>query len=105
MICKKCDLEKQSQYCSNCRIKTPTLFTKTFSETITITDWLRNLFKSREKINNKPIKEIEQYVGNKDKDVISEFKRIRSKGTPTIVIHRLWRQFHGVFRKVHEHTK
>jgi hypothetical protein len=75
------------------------------TESITITESLRSLMKSSAKIGNKSVREIEQYVGNKDEDVISEFERLRDKGSKTKVIHRLWRRFGNVFKKVHEHEK
>lgn len=75
------------------------------TDSIAITDSLRSLMKSGNKVGNKSAKEIEQYVGNKDRDVISEFERLRENGKKTKVIHRLWRRFGDVFKKVHEHEK
>jgi len=75
------------------------------SDTASLDDSQRNLMKSGKKINGKPKKEIEQYVGNKDKDVISEFERIRKKEQKTKVIHRLWRKLGNKFKKVHKHEK
>jgi hypothetical protein len=75
------------------------------TDSIAITDSLRSLMKSGNKVGNKSAKEIEQYVGNKDRDVISEFERLRENGKKTKVTHRLWRRFGDVFKKVHEHEK
>lgn len=76
------------------------------TETIQISDNARNLAKSGERLSNgKPKREIEQYVGNKDEAVVSEFERIREEGEKTKVIHRLWRRFGNIFKKVHEHEK
>lgn len=61
--------------------------------------------KSGEKVNGKPRREIEQYVGNRDQNIISEFERLREYGKPTRVIHRLWRRIGNIFRTVHEHDK
>jgi hypothetical protein len=83
-------------YCNNCK-QEKTIFIKEFQEKICLGDKSRNLMKSVEKILGKPKKEIEQYIGNKDKDVISEFERIRGNNK-TIVIHRLWRRFGSVFK-------
>lgn len=77
-----------------------------FTEKIQINDKARNLAKSGKRLNSgKPRKEIEQYIGNKDKDVISEFERKRKEGEKTKVIHRLWRKLGNTFKKVHEHEK
>jgi len=102
--CMNCGSEKEEQFCNKCNSKTPTLVSKVLSENISLTDSLRNLMKSGEKINGKPKREVEQYVGNKYKDVISEFERIRSNDKTT-VMHRLWRRFNGILNKVHEHEK
>ncbi|MFA5925615.1 MAG: hypothetical protein WC831_01665 [Parcubacteria group bacterium] len=75
------------------------------SESIKLDDWSRNLGKSGEKVKGKPKREIEQYVGNRDKNVVSEFERLREKNKKTKVIHRLWRRFGNIFKKVHEHEK
>lgn len=75
------------------------------TDSITITDSLRSLMKSGDKVGSKSAKEIEQYVANKDKNVISEFERLRESGKKTKIIHRLWRRFGDVFKKVHEHEK
>jgi len=80
-------------------------YSKEFFDVITMNDWLRNLFKSAQKIGNKTIREIEQYVGNKDRNVVSEFERLRRKGQGTEVTHRLWRRLSNGFKKVHEHKK
>lgn len=104
MICKNCGLEKTTQYCNKCNSKTPTLFMKECLESIFLIDKSRSLMKSGEKISGKPKREVEQYVGNKNKDVISEFERIRN-GNKTKVIHRLWRRYGDIFKKVHEHKK
>ena len=61
--------------------------------------------KSGEKVGSKPKKEVEQYVGNRDRDVVSEIERMREKGEKTRVIHRLWRRCGNIFKKVHEHEK
>lgn len=105
MTCRRCNLEKKSRYCDNCDAETPTAFSKEFTEIIFFKDWMRNHFKSGERVDNKSIREVEQYVGNKDKNVVSEFEKLRYKGKKTLVIHRLWRRFGNSFRKVHEHKK
>lgn len=76
------------------------------SETINHKESLKNLSKSGEKLKNgKSKREVEQYVGNKEKKVVSEFERIREEGKKTKVTHKLWRRFGNVFKKVHEHEK
>ncbi|MCK5413277.1 MAG: hypothetical protein KAI57_02775 [Candidatus Pacebacteria bacterium] len=104
MICKNCNSKKSERYCSECNSDTPTLYIKAIQENTSMHDSLRNLQKSHEKIRGKPKREIEQYVGNKDENVISEFERIRSSDKTT-VIHRLWRRIDNHFKKVHEHKK
>lgn len=105
MICNICGSKKNMRYCNKCKFKTSTAFSKKFIENVSLNDRLRNFMKSEEKINGKSKKEIEQYVGNKDKDIISEFERIRNNNKKTRVIHRLWRRFGNIFKKVHEHEK
>ena len=103
-LCNICRAEKQHKFCNECKADTPTLFTKELVEKATIRDTLRNLLRSGERVRGKPAREIEQYVGNKDKDVVSEYERIRSRDK-TSVVHRLWRRFGNTFKKVHEHLK
>lgn len=105
MVCKKCNSDKKSKYCNNCKLDTPTSFGKELTEKISLSDQLRNLLKSATMVFNKPVREIEQYAGNKDRDVISEFERRRFKNKKTVVIHRLWRRIGNNFKKVHEHKK
>ena len=105
MFCKQCGSVKQIKFCEVCDRETNTNFTKEFSETIFLNDWLRNLVKSRLMVNGKPKREIEQYVGNRDQNIVSEFERLREYGKPTRVIHRLWRRIGNIFKKVHEHDK
>ncbi len=105
VLCKICNAKKENTYCYNCGAETPTFFGKELIEKVALTDSLRNLSKSLQRINGKPLREIEQYIGNRDGNVISEYERWRTKSEPTQVIHRLWRRIGNVFRKVHEHQK
>jgi len=105
MLCKHCGSVKQTRFCEVCNRETNTHFTKEFTDTISLLDSAKNLMKSGEKANGKSKREIEQYVGNRDQRVVSEFERLREYGKPTRVIHRLWRRIGNVFKKVHEHDK
>ena len=105
LLCKVCGFQKESKFCERCNSDTPTHFEKMLIEKLELKDYLRNLFRSGEKIGSKAKKEIKQYVGNKDKNVISEIELLRLTNQKTRVIHRLWRRFGDAFRNVHEHDK
>jgi hypothetical protein len=70
-----------------------------------VSDHQKNRLKSSKKLHGKPKKELIQYCGNKDNNVISEIEKERQNNKPTKVIHRLWRSGQNGFKKVHEHEK
>jgi len=103
--CKECFTQKSKRYCNYCKGETNTLWKAEFRDGIGVSNRGRNLFKSKERIKGKAKKEIEQYFGNKDQFVISEFEKNRVDGKPTEVIHRLFRTSRNGLVKVHEHKK
>ncbi len=105
MFCKNCGSVKKSKYCEICCKETLTAHEAKFNDGIRLTEKLRNLFKSGENVGLKPKKEIEQYVGNKDPNVMSEIERMRRLNKSTKVTHRLFRKFGNFFNKVHEDEK
>lgn len=105
MLCKQCNAEKQSRYCNKCQCETPTLHTKELLDHVTLEDTLKNVRKSASKVRGKPKNELIQYVGNRDKYVVSEIEKFRETDRATRVIHRLWRRFGNVFKNIHDHDK
>jgi hypothetical protein len=105
IFCAECGSLKETRYCNVCKGETANLFKQKLPVITTPKITGRNLMKSREKIGNKPKREVEQWLGNKDKNVISEIERLREEAKPTKVIHRLWRKIENIYKKVHEHKK
>ena len=105
MFCRDCGSVKKRRYCEVCHKETSTAWNAKFNDGTITTDNSRNLLKSKEKIGIKSKKEIEQYVGNKDPNVVSEIERIRNLNKPTKITHRLFRKFGKFFKNVHEDEK
>ena len=104
-FCRECGLVKQTRHCDFCGTETPTLYKTELFEIINLKDQSKSRMKSGARVNGKPKNEIIQYVGNKDEKIISEIEKLREHGKPTKVIHRLWKRFDDLLRRVHEHEK
>jgi len=103
--CVECGNLKDSKYCNVCRKPTATSFLVGIKDNIEVNDHQKNCLLSSEKVNGKAIKEVIQYCGNKDRNIISEIEKNRSAGMHTKVTHRLFRYIRGKFINVHEHNK
>lgn len=60
---------------------------------------------SKEKVRGKPKKEIKFYVGTKNENIESEIEIQREENKSMKVIHRLWKNLKGRWRKIDEHFK
>ncbi len=105
IFCGECSSKKSSQFCNKCNKNTPNLYKKDFQVSVELKPSLRGHMTSKEKIRDKPKKEIKFYVGTKNENIESEIEILREENKLTKVIHRLWKQIKGGWEKIHEHFK